>query len=97
MSQLDELGGYVGEGVLLADGFEDAFVGVMARFGSEPIAVYDLGKCLEILRADGADWTEAIEHFDYNVIGGWVGPQTPGFLVTCTVQELRDHYDDIPA
>ena len=83
--------------MLLADGFEGAFIGVMARFGSEPIAVYDLGKCLEILQADGADWTEAIEHFDYNVIGGWVGDQTPGFLVTCTVQELRDYYDDIPA
>lgn len=96
---LQELGGYVGEGVLLADGFEAAFVGVMARFGQEPIAVYDMGKCLEILQETSAcSWLEAIEHFDFNVIGGWVGTQTPGFLVVCSVEELRQHYaDTLPA
>lgn len=93
MSDLDSLGGYVGDGVLLADGLEGAFIGVMARFGQEPIAVYDLGKCLEILHESSeGSWLEAVEHFEFNVIGGWVGTQTPGFLVTCSVAELRAHY-----
>ena len=29
------------EEALFADGFEDAFVGVIERFGQDPIAVYD--------------------------------------------------------
>jgi hypothetical protein len=25
-------------------------------------------------------WDEAVEHFDFNVSGAWVGPQTPLFI-----------------
>jgi hypothetical protein len=67
--------------VLLADGFDDALIGVAQRFGwLEPVAVYDLDKCLEIIMRDGCTYEEAREHFDYNVIGAWVGEQTPIYV-----------------
>ena len=31
---------------LLADGFEDAFLGICERFGQPPLATYDYGKCI---------------------------------------------------
>jgi len=34
---------------LLADGFESAFLGMAQRCGREPLAVYDIEKCIEIL------------------------------------------------
>jgi hypothetical protein len=66
---------------LLADGFEDAIVGIVERIGQPSIVLYDRDKCIEILMADGTCREEAEEHFCFNVSGAWVGPGTPGFLV----------------
>ena len=67
------------ETVLLADGFEDAFVGIGRQFG-RPIAIYDRGKCIQILMRDEMDYEVAEEYFQFNVEGAWVGDQTPIFL-----------------
>ena len=42
--------------------------------------VYDYDKCLQILEDQGMDREGAIEYFDFNVLGAWVGEKTPGFL-----------------
>ena len=66
---------------LLADGFEEAFVGICRRFGQPPLAAYDRGRCIDVLMArDGMSEDEAEEFFEYNVIGAWVGDHTPVFL-----------------
>lgn len=70
------------ERILLADGFDAAFIGVGTQFSNEPVAVYDLKKCLKILEEDGMTYDEAVEFFDYNVQGSWVGKQTPMFVDT---------------
>lgn len=67
---------------LLADGFEDAIVGVAQQFTKDPLVVYDRAKCLEILQArDGMEYDEASEFFDFNVQGAWMGESTPLFLM----------------
>jgi hypothetical protein len=66
------------ENVLLADGFDDAFVGIGRQFG-RPIAIYDRTKCIDILQEDMSE-EEAEEYFQYNVEGAWVGENTPIFL-----------------
>ena len=68
------------EGALLADGFEEALIGFGHQF-HYPVAVYDKEKCLDILMFDGEmDYEEAVEYFDFNVAGAWVGESTPVFL-----------------
>ena len=37
---------------------------------------------------------EAIEHMEFNVVGSWVGEGTPGFMVSCTMQETLDALED---
>lgn len=67
---------------LLADGFEDALIGVGQQF-NKALAVYDRQKCIEILmERDGMSDEEAVEYFEYNVTGAWVGEYTPIFLET---------------
>jgi hypothetical protein len=66
------------EEILLATGFEDAFMGIARQFG-RPFAVYNFEKCLEILEQDMAP-DDAIEYFYYNVEGAYVGENTPAFL-----------------
>ena len=69
------------EEVLLADGFEDAFLGLAERCGSEPVAVYDYAKAVRILMdRDGMTEEDAEEWMGFNVLGAYVGPQTPWFL-----------------
>lgn len=67
------------ESVLLADGFENAFVGISRQFHNKPIAVYDRKKCIDILMEDMSN-EEAEEYFEYNVQGSYVGESTPAFI-----------------
>ena len=62
--------------ILIADGFEDAFIGVAIQFDN-PIPIFDYKKCLEILMNDGMDYAEAEEYLAFNVTGSWVGKGTP--------------------
>lgn len=71
----------IDEGILTADGFDDALLGYAERCGQPVLAVYDRDKCIEILmKRDGASYEEAVEFFEFNVVGAWVGERTPLFL-----------------
>jgi hypothetical protein len=66
--------------LLKADGLDDAIIGVVQRMGIQAIC-YDEDKVLEILmERDGMTLEEAIEYFDFNIAGAWVGESTPFFL-----------------
>jgi hypothetical protein len=65
--------------LLLVDGFEEAFVGVVETFGVSPRTCYDYDKCIEILERD-MSCEEAIEYFSFNVEGAFVGEHTPAFI-----------------
>ena len=59
----NELGDYR-EHALLADGFDQAIIGVGYRPGSDPIVIYDRHKCISILmERDGMSPDEADEFF----------------------------------
>lgn len=68
--------------ILLADGFEDALIGITEYGpGREQLAVYDRDKCVEVLMTrDGMTDEEAVEFFEFNTLGAWVGEKTPLFL-----------------
>ncbi len=67
------------ETILLADGLENAFMGIGRQF-HYPIAVYSYRKTIKTLMRQGMDREEAIEYFDFNIAGAFVGDQTPVFL-----------------
>ncbi len=76
--------------ILLADGFEEAFIGVGNQYTKETVAIYDREKCIEILmnrfKEDNSSedpnqaYFDAIEYLDFNVTGSWVGDRTPIFI-----------------
>jgi len=74
---LDEiLERYQDEELLKADGFDDAIIGVSEDFNAPVRLVYSVSKCLRILEKDMSQ-EDALEHFSYNVSGGYVGEKTP--------------------
>ena len=67
---------------MMADGFDDAILGMCIQFGAEPLVAYDYEKCLNILmERDGMERTEAIDFMEFNVIGSYVGLNTPVFIM----------------
>lgn len=68
------------EEVLYADGFEKAFIGIGVQF-NKSLAIYDYSKCIEVLIDDGMSYEEAVEWMDYNVLGSYVGENTPVFIM----------------
>ena len=81
---VNELADNTDESVLLADGFEDALIGYVERFGSDPVALYDKKLCLRIMMEGGLTPEEAEEYFYFNVIGAWAGAGTPAFATLAT-------------
>ena len=64
-----------------ADGFDEAILGVAQRCGQAEIIAYDTEKILEILQArEGMTAEEAVEYFEFNIAGAWVGEETPIFI-----------------
>jgi hypothetical protein len=62
------------------DGFEEAVMGIVERFGMNPVFLYDWQKCISILIAGGCeDAEEAEEYLHFNCLGAWVGEGTPAF------------------
>ena len=49
----------------------------VARCGTEPLALYDREKCIQILVAKGSTYADAVDYFCYNVEGCYAGPHTP--------------------
>jgi hypothetical protein len=66
--------------LLKADGFDEAIIGVVERIGVQAIC-YDKNKVIKILmERDNMPYEEAIEYFEFNVAGAWVGESTPFYL-----------------
>ena len=65
---------------LTMDGYDDCIIGICTRFGQEPIVAYDRAMVLNKHMEEGMTYDEAVEFFEFNQIGSWVGDRTPCFI-----------------
>ena len=75
LQQILEL--YPDDTFVIVDGFDDAIIGVD---DSNLKIVYDIDEVINILIINGMDVDEAIEHYEYNIAGSYVGENTPLFI-----------------
>ena len=63
--------------------YDKAIIGVMQGFGSQLAVAYDFDKVIQI-NMDLSEMTdiEAIEWFEYNQVGAYVGDHTPVYIHT---------------
>ena len=78
------------EGMLLVDGYDEAFIGLGWRFHDGPVAVYDRERMMEMLMEGGMEFDYAMEYFEFNIFGGWVGEFTPMFVVVADGKKIRE-------
>lgn len=65
---------YPDDEFLKADGFDEAIIGLDEK---KMRLIYSVSKCLDILIKEGLDQDDAMEFFDFNVSGAYVGEKTP--------------------
>tara|TARA_R110000868_G_scaffold229989_3_gene483120 strand:- start:599 stop:859 length:261 start_codon:yes stop_codon:yes gene_type:complete len=75
LQQILEL--YPDDTFVIADGLDDAIIGVD---DNNLKIVYDIDEVINILIINGMDVDEAIEHYEYNIAGSYVGENTPSFI-----------------
>lgn len=78
MNIREELSAYHDD-LLFADGFDEAILGVAERIGMEAVVAYSTPKIIEILAREMTE-DEAIEYFEFNILGAYVGERTPVFV-----------------
>lgn len=76
----DDLSKYNNEMLFLNDYDENSLVGVCFRHEKQVVSVYDDYLCVQSLMNDGMEESDAIEYFEYNTRGAYVGVNTPAFL-----------------
>lgn len=59
--------------------YDKAIIGVSAEFGGRIRVAYDYDKIIEINKKDMSQ-EDAVEYFEYNQIGSYVGDYTPIFI-----------------
>lgn len=64
--------------ILLADGFDDCLLGVTV-VDDEWVALYNAYAIVLKLSQD-MDWDDALDYFEYNILGAYVGPKTPEYV-----------------
>lgn len=71
------------DAAVLPPEFDSALLGVGERFGEECMAVYSLEKVLRILmKKNSWERDEAVEWFEFNILGSSPGGTTPVFVTT---------------
>ncbi len=62
-------------------GCDEAIVGLGHRCGCESVVVYDYDKLVDVFIQQGMEEEESIEWIDYNILGAWIGEDTPIVLM----------------
>lgn len=83
------------ETFLRADGFDNAIIGIGNQFANENVLIYSADKIIDIMmKRDGMTGEEALEYFEYNIKGAWMGKDTPIFIWETSKEDLGVMEDD---
>lgn len=85
MFDVREIVAELDEDALFADGWDEAVIGTTDSWcpgGQRTLrVVYDASRIVEIMiTRDGMTYEEAVEFFDFNIAGAYVGERTPVFV-----------------
>jgi hypothetical protein len=61
-------------------GYDDCILGIVSRIDFSPIICYDTEKVIKRLMRDKMTYEEAVEFFEFNIIGAYFGSRTPCFM-----------------
>jgi hypothetical protein len=67
--------------MMTADGFDEAIIGSITSYGRGETVLYSTQKILEVMmERDGMTAEDAMEFFNFNILGSYNGNGMPAFL-----------------
>ena len=67
--------------MMTADGFDEAIIGSITSYGRGETVLYSTQKIIEIMmERDGMTAEDAMEFFNFNILGSYNGDGMPAFL-----------------
>jgi len=81
--------------MLKADGLDDAIIGVGHRCGEPTVVVYDIDLAIQAVQRElKCEIWEAVEYFNFNILGSYIGEHTPIFVERVQgIKELEEWVD----
>lgn len=67
-------------GAIKLDGFDNCIIGIVEEFGNGPRILYSKEKIINEL-CEEMTIEEALEFYDFNILGGYFGEQNPVFYL----------------
>ena len=81
MNMREEIGMMCPDALFLKEEkYDAAIIGLAERFGGVEAVAYDAQKILAILEDEFGSMDDAIEWYEYNILGAWLGDRTPIFV-----------------
>tara|TARA_Y100001938_G_C7893862_1_gene331121 strand:- start:131 stop:415 length:285 start_codon:yes stop_codon:yes gene_type:complete len=81
----------INKDAVVAEGFEEAYLGYVRRSNKPTIAVYDYETCVEILmEQESWDRRKAVNFMETGVVATWLGNSTPCFFFPVQGGESND-------
>jgi len=87
--------------MIRAEGFDDCILGIAEVWDSNTRVhriVYDALEMIEVLvERDGMDHDEAVEYFEFNIDGAYLGKHTPIFVFRTSlelIEELAEYLNE---
>jgi len=92
-NELVNIGG--DERLLFMEGLDDAIVGLCEVHGQPPRVAYSVDAILEILKTrDGMSEEDAMDWYDFNIAGSYVGPYTPALILSMPGKRVQFEVGD---
>ena len=66
--------------MLTVDGHDNAIIGIAYRFGEESVLAYNINIMINNLMKQGMTEEEAMEFYEFNIAGAYMGEFTPIFI-----------------
>jgi hypothetical protein len=66
--------------MMVMEGYDNCIIGIGRRCGQLNVLVYSYEKVIKQLIKEGLSEEDAVDHFDFNILGAYVGAGTPMFI-----------------
>ena len=78
--------------MLKVNGFDECIIGVAQLYGKDtPVVVYDAMEMIEVLvNEHDMSRHEAVEYFEYNISGAYLGEHTPLYVMRCSAHAIKE-------
>jgi hypothetical protein len=81
------------EKALVFDGHANAIIGMAVQHGKRPLVLYDPVKIVDNLVLEGMTHDEAIEFYEFNIAGAFMGSNTPMILIRLETMGVTNDAD----